>query len=264
MAGMTGQFNMSAAGKAAVVVIGIGVLIAAGRDVYLQRLAGPDDAEIVAPDVAPNVAPVVETAAVPAVVVPDPEPVTPNDTEDADAGVPALSAPGFDVVRIEPDGSGLVAGAGDPGSRVIVFLDDEILAESDVDGSGKFAIFVFLDPSDQPRLLTLRADKDDQEVWSEDQIILAPTPVAEEVTTPEAESEPADEPIAAPATEDIVAQATADAIPDTMHAAPDGLDTTLTDTAPDAPGAETPRPTPADAPGEPALAGDPGTRPGRR
>ena len=65
------------------------------------------------------------------------------------------------------------------GSRVTLFLDDAELEQADVDGSGKFAVFVFLDPSERPRLLTLRAALDGQEVWSEDQIILAPTPVVQ-------------------------------------------------------------------------------------
>ena len=180
MAGKTGLFGMGAAGTAAVAVAGTLALLFVGRELY-QR--GQEAAVAVEKPVAAAPEPELEAETV-AAAAPEPEAVpepeaAPETERVAEPEVPPLAAPSFDVVRIEPDGSGVIAGAGEVGSRVTLFLDDAELEQADVDGSGKFAVFVFLDPSDRPRLLTLRAALEGQEVWSEDQIILAPTPVVQ-------------------------------------------------------------------------------------
>lgn len=159
-----------------------------------------------APDPAAAPDPVAETTAAPET---ESDPVAQeNDTPDAAA---ILNAPAFDVVRVDPDGSTVIAGTGPAGSIVTIFLDGEKQDQVTVDTNGKFASLLFIDPSDVARILTLMAHFGDQRVESEDQIILAPTPrkkpepivpepivVAEAVVEPEPEPEVASEPKAEP------------------------------------------------------------------
>lgn len=67
-------------------------------------------------------------------------------------------APRFDVVRVEEDGSTLVAGAAEAGSTVSIRVNDEVVAEAKAGRDGKFASFVALEPSDAPRVLTLNVE----------------------------------------------------------------------------------------------------------
>ncbi len=116
----------------------------------------------------------------------------------AEPAGPILDAPGFDVVRVEPDGSTLVAGTGTPGSVIAIRLDGVELDRQTVDGSGKFVSFLFLEPSDQIRILTLLAELGEEKLLGPDQIILAPAPApvvaeAEPEAAQVAEVEPAAE-----------------------------------------------------------------------
>lgn len=99
------------------------------------------------------------------------------DTGDKPApGAPPLAAPSFDLVRVEPDGTTVIAGRAAPASTVTVLLDEAEIDSFDIAGNGEFVSFLTLAPSDAPRVMLLRADRDGQSVLSEDQIILAPTP----------------------------------------------------------------------------------------
>ena len=91
-----------------------------------------------------------------------PDPVTPEaaseETEresqsaEASTDTPAeplsikLSAPKFDVVRIEDDGSALIAGQADGRGYVILSVDgvEQAEARADLSGNGQFVIFAFL------------------------------------------------------------------------------------------------------------------------
>lgn len=82
--------------------------------------------------------------------------------------------PVFDVVRVDPDGNTLVAGKADPGAMEVL-LDGEPVGDAVVDGSGQFAAILMLEPSDTPRVMSLRAtDAQDQVVLSEQSIIVEP------------------------------------------------------------------------------------------
>ena len=108
-----------------------------------------------------------------------PQQVTPEDTATAtaqpDPAAPPLAAPSFDLVRVEPDGTAVIAGRAAPASTVTVLLDEAELDSFTVAGTGEFVSFLSLPPSTAPRVMTLRAALDGQSVLSEDQIILAPT-----------------------------------------------------------------------------------------
>ena len=113
---------------------------------------------------------------------PAPQPrdqVTTADTETAapqpEPAAPPLSAPSFDLVRVEADGTAVIAGRAAPASTITVLLDEAELDSFTVAGTGEFVSFLDLSPSTAPRVMMLRAALDGQSVLSEDQIILAPT-----------------------------------------------------------------------------------------
>lgn len=116
----------------------------------------------------------------------DPEPVAdvaapaaPTPDTAVLAPEPDLGAPSFDVVRVEPDGTTLIAGTSPAGSRVSILLDNAVQHSLDVDGAGKFVSFLTLPISDVPRVLTLVAERAGASALSQDQIILAPSPRAD-------------------------------------------------------------------------------------
>tara|TARA_R110000868_G_scaffold221493_5_gene473216 strand:+ start:34792 stop:36255 length:1464 start_codon:yes stop_codon:yes gene_type:complete len=97
------------------------------------------------------------------------------------APLPPLPAPPrFDVVRIEPDGTALVAGAGAPDWPVSVLLDGTEMDRPIAGGDGRFVSFLDLGQSDAPRVMTLimHGPKGEGEVSSVEQVILAPSEAA--------------------------------------------------------------------------------------
>ena len=82
--------------------------------------------------------------------------------------------PSFDVVRIEPDGSAVIAGEAAPGSAVALMLGDTEVSRTEADGSGRFVAFLSLAPSDQPRALSILADPDSDALRSDETVIVSP------------------------------------------------------------------------------------------
>lgn len=133
-----------------------------------------------------------EQPAEPVVATPEPAPEP--------APVPPLAEPGVDVIRVEPDGSGLVAGTAAPGALVKLMLDGVQIGEIQADDQGRFVSFLTVTPSAAPQVLTLLAELGDQSASSPDQIILAPITQPEiEIATNDQPAEPA--PTAVPAPE---------------------------------------------------------------
>ena len=105
----------------------------------------------------------------------------------------AASAPrrrrraGFDVVRVEPDGSAAVVGTAEPGAKVTIYADEAPLAEAEADADGNFVAIFKVDPSPEPRALTLGAVAPGgrRRASSEDVVMLLPrapaAPAAEAV-----------------------------------------------------------------------------------
>ena len=77
--------------------------------------------------------------------------------EPAPEAVEGPAAPGFDVVRVEPDGSAAVVGTAEPGAKVTIYADEAPLAEAEADADGNFVAIFQVDPSPEPRALTLGA-----------------------------------------------------------------------------------------------------------
>ena len=161
-----------------------------------QGITAPD---IAAPDTAaPNTTvssdPVVQTAPVTArpatepatVVVAEPtepaaKPASADLSPNPDAVVSSGIAPSFDVVRVEPDGTAVVAGRASPGSKIVLRVDGAEISATTVDDTGNFAAFFVLNSSEAPRLLTMASILPDQsEISAAAQVALSPTqaPVA--------------------------------------------------------------------------------------
>ncbi|MEO8532062.1 MAG: Ig-like domain-containing protein [Deltaproteobacteria bacterium] len=105
---------------------------------------------------------------------------------------PALDikdAPSFDLVRVEADGSAIIAGQAEPGATVEVMIDGVALATASADSTGKFVTFTDILPSDLPRGLSLSVTTEGTAVASDQTVIVAPFAAVK----PELASEPAPE-----------------------------------------------------------------------
>jgi nucleoid-associated protein YgaU/ElaB/YqjD/DUF883 family membrane-anchored ribosome-binding protein len=67
-----------------------------------------------------------------------PVPATPA-AAPADAAQTSSGAPTFDVLRVEPDGSAVIAGKAQPGSKLEILSNGKVIAQTTIDGSGDFA-----------------------------------------------------------------------------------------------------------------------------
>lgn len=88
-----------------------------------------------------------------------------------------LDLPRLDLVRVEPDGSAVVAGTGPANGQVTFLLDGAPIDSLPIGADGKFAGFLTLPLGDSPSVLTLLAERAGEKIASADQIILAPRPV---------------------------------------------------------------------------------------
>ena len=126
---------------------------------------------------------------------------------------PAPTPPSFDLVRVEKDGSALVAGSAAPGATVALRVTGAELAAVPADGQGKFVAMFNLAPSGAPRVLSMSMTLADGTVVPADAtVVIGPTvapavlaeaaeatgeAVAEAAEAPaEATAEPAAEPVA--------------------------------------------------------------------
>ena len=95
---------------------------------------------------------------------------------------PAISAPVFDLVRAEADGSTQVAGGATPGAQMEILVNGTLAQQTTVGGDGKF--FAMLDLQDMSigNVISLVAVEGEMRTPSEDEVIIAPTApiVAEE------------------------------------------------------------------------------------
>lgn len=163
-------------------------------------------------------------------------------TPDAEPSDPALQ---FDLVRVEPNGSTLVAGRAPAGLQLAILVDGARVAITDAGADGKFVSFLDLPPAPRPRVLTLaHRDGDANGIQGNQRVILAP------VSLP------------APAQETVAEGVTALPVPEAGTDAPEQPDVETAMVAPDAPAAPASLPIASDAPGAPTvlLADDKGMR----
>jgi nucleoid-associated protein YgaU len=87
----------------------------------------------------------------------------------------AETVPSFDVVRVEADGTTLVAGTAKPGAEITLMIDGDKLADTIADSTGKFVVFADVGPVETLRRLSLSSSSNNSVVVSTDQALLAPT-----------------------------------------------------------------------------------------
>ena len=105
----------------------------------------------------------------------DPEAQTAATAEAAPPSPAAASAPAFDVVRVEPGGSTVVAGTAAPGAEVTIYADAEPLAQATADHEGNFVAIFDAPASAAPQVLTLGAtDAAGRAMTSSDTVLLLP------------------------------------------------------------------------------------------
>lgn len=165
---------MGMAGWAAGIGAGLVAVVAA---IYLagglsETPAPADSAQAPAPEAAPA-----GPATAPAAAEPDPE-----------DNAPTIDAPAFDVVRVDPDGTAVIAGTAEPGSRVTILLGDDAQADVEADAGGDFVSLLTLPMAEGPQVLSLRTELDGRQISSEDQIIVAPVTPADPPATQSAQT----------------------------------------------------------------------------
>lgn len=105
--------------------------------------------------------------------VPEPTPAAPAAAPDeaADADLPR-----FDVLRVEPDGSTVIAGNAAPGSKLEIVSGDKVIATLDVDPTGDFAAVLDqpLPPGDHS--LQLKATGTDGKAVTSDEVATISVP----------------------------------------------------------------------------------------
>ncbi|WP_299628236.1 LysM peptidoglycan-binding domain-containing protein [uncultured Tateyamaria sp.] len=104
--------------------------------------------------------------------------------------------PSIDEVRVEADGLTIVAGRASPGSEVSVLLDGVENTSVTADAGGGFAAITMIVPKPTAQVLTIVQRLGDRSLPSVEEIILAPTAVAQPEPAPVivAEADPAPEP----------------------------------------------------------------------
>lgn len=156
-------------------------------------------------------------------------------TQDAD--VPAAPAqagvPSFDLVRVESDGTSVIAGTAAPGSIVEFLVNGAVAATATADTSGNYVAFLDLPASDKPRSLSAQISGNGGEtITSAGTVLIAPTQ-APDVAIETAAVEP----------EQSTQEATEAATTETASDDPAPSDGTVVAAAPEAPAlADTPEP----------------------
>jgi len=125
------------------------------------------------------------------------------DASAAEAAPVLPTPPSFDLVRVEKDGSALVAGAAAPGSTLSLQITGNEIAAVPADGQGNFVAMFNLAPSPAPRVLSLVMTLGDgTEVRSDASVVIAPT-VAPVVVAAAETTETAAAETAAPAADTV-------------------------------------------------------------
>ncbi|MEM7721213.1 MAG: LysM peptidoglycan-binding domain-containing protein [Pseudomonadota bacterium] len=199
-----GAAAVIATAVAAVIVIGGAFWVTLGREDQTP-VSAPQTAGLDAPQAEAEAAQTEDTAEPPEVIV--------SETPEAEAVVPS-----FDVVRVDANGSAVIAGQADALSEVTLRLDGSPVEVTRADAAGNFVALLALDPSDTPRLLSLEAMLEDGPVISGDEtVIIAPFAGAAEAVASAAPPDPEPNPDVDPSGASEVASA-----PE-VEAAPDAV-----------------------------------------
>lgn len=80
-----------------------------------------------------------------------------NVTRDAAGPAESWTVPGFDVLRVEPDGSTVIAGRAQPGTKLEILSGDTVVGTADVSAAGDFAVVFDKPLATGDHQLTLRS-----------------------------------------------------------------------------------------------------------
>jgi nucleoid-associated protein YgaU len=218
----------------------IAVVVAAGLGAYIWISAqgtAPEEAAVVeqAANVAPKAetAPDVETEEAAPVEAAGEEPAAPEapaveNVQEAEAEAevapipevvetPVIRRPVIEVARVDPSGEVLLAGQGTAKAVIEALVDDAVAASGEIGADENFVLFFDIEPSEQPRIISLRRVEGDEFIYSEQEVIVAPdqikAPIAVALAEEATEPEPAAKaPVAAPeaTTEEVVVAAVED------------------------------------------------------
>ncbi|TCL09103.1 nucleoid-associated protein YgaU [Shimia isoporae] len=126
------------------------------------------------------------------------------ETAQTETEAPIETLPVFDLVRIEPDGEGQIAGTAAPHALVALLLDGGEIARVQADASGKFFTFITLGPNPQPRELLLVERRAAGDLTSESSFLVAPIAAPVVIAQAEDETSEAVDEATAEQTEDVV------------------------------------------------------------
>ncbi|WBQ11128.1 Ig-like domain-containing protein [Hyphomonadaceae bacterium ML37] len=94
----------------------------------------------------------------------------------------ALTAPSFDIVRVDPRGTAVLAGRGAPGSRVALMSGDQEIASVEIDAAGEWVMIVDRPlPAGSVELSLIMVTPDGQEIRS-DQVVVVSVPESRDRT----------------------------------------------------------------------------------
>ena len=204
----------------------IAVVVAAGLGAYIwisgqgtapKEAAAVEQVATAAPKA--ETAPVVDTEEAAPEPVVEEEPAAPEEpvveeVQEAEAEVeaeptpevvetPVIRRPVIEVARVDPSGEVLLAGQGTAKAVIEALVDDAVAARGEIGADENFVLFFDIEPSDQPRIISLRRIDGDEFIYSEQEVIVAPgqikAPIAVAVAEEAPESTP--EPATVPAVE---------------------------------------------------------------
>lgn len=98
---------------------------------------------------------------------------------DSDAGdqatpPPRLTPPSFDIVRVDPSGTAVIAGRGEPGAVAAVLADGAPLAQAEIDDRGEWVVYIEDPlPTGAVELALTMAAADGRELRSDQVVVIA-------------------------------------------------------------------------------------------
>lgn len=92
------------------------------------------------------------------------------------AEAPADAAPRFDILRVEPDGSTVIAGNAIPGAKVEILNGNEVISSQTVDGTGDFAAVLDQPLAPGDHSLQIRAIAPDGNVVTSEEVATISVP----------------------------------------------------------------------------------------
>ena len=214
----------------------IAVVVAAGLGAYIW-ITGQGTAPQVDAGVKQTVSATPQAETAPVMATEEPAPATPveeapaapeapeaEEVQEAEADVeptpegvtePVIRRPVIEVARVDPSGEVLLAGQGSAKATIEALVDDAVAVSGEIGSDENFVLFFDIEPSDQPRIISLRRVDGDEFVYSEQEVIVAPGQIKAPIAVAVADEAPAPEPEVEVVEDDIAA------IEDTSESAED-------------------------------------------